>query len=503
MLSVLRSRGRRTAACSLLLAVATPATALADSDSTLDLQCRFPIAGVQPVHMDLHATHPKASLDGGGSSVDGERVDITTSIPGLGGLSGAAGTLARLSARIDLTSHASGLSRDGARPALPGPPYLPLPGDWTDSGSGEATSPAINGAGPVPLRLTVPSVFRMEAKTYGVARLVSLRLRAFLQTGEEIVLPAPSLDADGNPYDGSAGEVPCTTTQSAGDLWLVKGYSLMPPLSGPLNVDTIGTTTATLRFSSTRATAPDGRVHQYVVSIEDVATSAQVASAAIPDGVGTFTATGLEPGHQYRALLSASVPETPDYVAQSASFLSTDFATLERPSYPSTWVATGALSLARGSAPLAGSLTGLDLGGASGNGGALTLRLTQVRLTAPGGLPVTASMALVPSGGASFSAGDGAQRTLTQAVRVKLSQAKLFGSIPLVLGTTCQAKAPSTLTLSGELTPGGGTLTGPLTIPALTGCGPFTSVLSSLIAGTTKGVRLTLAPTPPPAPAAS
>lgn len=123
----------------------------------------------------------------------------------------------------------------------------------------------------------------------------------------------------------------------------------------------------------------------------------------------------------------------------------------------------------------------------------IALQPARARLISLGMLPVTADIAFVRSSTA-VGALVGGQLTLDQTFRVRVSQAYLYGSIPLAGGTTCQSKRLSTLRLrsapSGFSFAAGGPLAATFDLSDLSGCGYLNGFASPLTASTDNWMTL-------------
>lgn len=165
------------------------------------------------------------------------------------------------------------------------------------------------------------------------------------------------------------------------------------------------------------------------------------------------------------------------------------------PSEPLNLGLAGSLALtsqARGTAAVKGAISGSIA--SSAFSGSLTLAPTVTKLTAFGILPVTAALQFVPVGGTSGTL-SGGTLTTTSKVLVRVPGLRVLGIS--IVSSSCQAKAPSevTLTATGFSTTGGGTLTGRLPINGLTGCGTSTAIASNLLTSSTNALRLSATPT--------
>lgn len=164
------------------------------------------------------------------------------------------------------------------------------------------------------------------------------------------------------------------------------------------------------------------------------------------------------------------------------------------PSEPLKLGLAGSLALtsqARGTAAVKGAISGSIAGSAFS--GSLTLAPTVTKLTAFGIVPVTAALQFVPVGDTSGTL-SGGTLTTTSKVLVRVPGLRVLGIS--IVSSSCQAKAPSevTLTATGFSTTSGGTLTGKLPINGLTGCGTSTAIASNLLTSSTNALRLSATP---------
>jgi hypothetical protein len=153
-------------------------------------------------------------------------------------------------------------------------------------------------------------------------------------------------------------------------------------------------------------------------------------------------------------------------------------------------------TLIQGVLPLSGSIgahLSLPTGAFTGD---LTLAPASGGLKALGILPVTAAVALVPTGPVTGTLANGVLKAVAK-VNIKLTSVKLAG-IPLVNGPTCRALNVSTINLQSTdkffYPLSGGTLAGAFTISNLVGCGPLNGLVSPLAAGGGNAIALKLTP---------
>ncbi len=127
----------------------------------------------------------------------------------------------------------------------------------------------------------------------------------------------------------------------------------------------------------------------------------------------------------------------------------------------------------------------------------LVLNPTTGRLTAGGFLPVTVKIGFAPSGKTVGTLDDNNILRSKSLVRIKVSEVKLFGAIPLAGGNSCQTKSLSEINLTStkafEIFKGG-TLTGTYAISDLNGCGILNGIVSPLTAGGGNTISLNLTP---------
>ncbi len=224
-----------------------------------------------------------------------------------------------------------------------------------------------------------------------------------------------------------------------------------------------------------------------------------------PSPTPTFSVTGLAPATQYTFEIEAfdeAGSVSPRSVALTVVSLPV---VLPDPLCPEGFACQGyALAgsttlktLTTGVLPLKG---GIDAQLDPSNGkftADLVLSPTTGRLTAGGFLPVTVKIGFAPSGKTTGTLDDANILRSKSLVRIKVSEVKLFGAIPLAGGNGCQTKSLSEINLTStkafEIFKGG-TLTGTYAISDLNGCGVLNGIVSPLTAG--KGNTITLNLTP-------
>ena len=131
--------------------------------------------------------------------------------------------------------------------------------------------------------------------------------------------------------------------------------------------------------------------------------------------------------------------------------------------------------------------------------GELNLEPASARLTALGFLPVTARLEFGRIGITAGTFTDGVLATNSK-VQLKVAQAKLFGSIPLVTGSTCRARDVSDINLTSALgfePEAGGVLTGQFATSDLIGCGNLNGLIGPLTRGSGNTISLKLSPAAP------
>lgn len=153
-------------------------------------------------------------------------------------------------------------------------------------------------------------------------------------------------------------------------------------------------------------------------------------------------------------------------------------------------------TLAKGTLSLSGAATAKVTAGTGAVNGALSLNPASGRLNAAGFLPVTAKIGFSPSGSAAGSLVGGVFK-LSQKVRIKVMEVKLFGAIPIAAGNNCQSRSLTDLALRSE--PGfdpkaGGQLAGTYNVSDLNGCSGLDGQVSSLTASDGNPITLNLTP---------
>ncbi|MEU4746445.1 fibronectin type III domain-containing protein, partial [Actinosynnema sp. NPDC023658] len=153
------------------------------------------------------------------------------------------------------------------------------------------------------------------------------------------------------------------------------------------------------------------------------------------------------------------------------------------------------IKAAHGEVALAGSIqasVNLSTGAVEAD---LALNPTTGHFKAFGFLPVRAEMQFVQEGKTTGSLAGGVLRS-TSKVTVKLPRITLLG-IPISSSPNCRTQAPASIPLESK--PGfdplrGGTAAGTYTLPALTGCGPLTNLISGVTSGPGNTIELRMVP---------
>ncbi|TQM79707.1 chitodextrinase [Saccharothrix saharensis] len=125
----------------------------------------------------------------------------------------------------------------------------------------------------------------------------------------------------------------------------------------------------------------------------------------------------------------------------------------------------------------------------------LTLNPTSGQFRVFGFVPVKAKIEFVQAAKTTGTLAGGVLRS-TSSVTVKLPHVSVLG-IPVSTSPDCRTRTPASIPLASE--PGfdplaGGTATGVYTLPALTGCGPLTGLISGLTSGPGNTIQVSLAP---------
>ncbi len=332
---------------------------------------------------------------------------------------------------------------------------------------------------------------------------------------------------------------PATDTSVKG--WVVEVEGLSGPLQAGSNrlpltgLQPATTYTGTVRSVSRDENAPDSDPISFTFSTEDPSLrDIPRPAAAVPNDIGQTSAIvrwnlpqnpilgfrivspeGQRDEHYTvtQLILRDLQPDTAYEVRVQSLLLDGEsfskplvikFRTRPRPVPPTiSYGVTGSAeiaSLVRGSLPLKGSstLTYTFQGEGYAVNGTLNLGQTTGRLVALAFLPVTVKVGFVSSGPATGSFGGfiGSTMGLTQTVRIKVLEARLFGAIPLAASNSCQSKQLTDLNLgvgSGFSRAKGGVLTGKFKISDLNGCGALNGLVSPVIAGegNTISVKLT------------
>ncbi|TDC73046.1 DUF6801 domain-containing protein [Actinomadura sp. 7K507] len=155
---------------------------------------------------------------------------------------------------------------------------------------------------------------------------------------------------------------------------------------------------------------------------------------------------------------------------------------------------SSAIRASGGTLPLTGTLDAALDGTSVTADLALDPSKTQIQVF--GFLPVTVDVAFAAQGRTTGTLKDGALTT-TSKVITRLPSFSVFGVIPIGGGDECRTAEPSDITLTSQAAfdPGtGGALEGAYDLPALTGCGALTDVLSPSLTGPDNTINVTLTP---------
>ncbi|MCE6996603.1 fibronectin type III domain-containing protein [Saccharothrix sp. S26] len=153
------------------------------------------------------------------------------------------------------------------------------------------------------------------------------------------------------------------------------------------------------------------------------------------------------------------------------------------------------IKAANGTVPLTGGIdAALDLSTGAFEAD-LTLNPTSGHFKAFGFVPVKAKIQFVPAAKTTGTLAGGVLKS-TSSVTVKLPHVTVLG-IPVSSSPDCRTRTPASIPL--ESRPGfdplaGGTLAGVYTLPALTGCGPLTGLISGVTSGPGNTIEVKLAP---------
>ncbi|MFG2003294.1 fibronectin type III domain-containing protein [Spirillospora sp. NPDC048911] len=179
-------------------------------------------------------------------------------------------------------------------------------------------------------------------------------------------------------------------------------------------------------------------------------------------------------------------------------------AKVEPPTGGNTYALAGSSAIkgANGKVTVNGAVTTVTDGGKVSAD--LTLNPTTGSFSIFGFIPATANVAFAPQGKTTGTLSGATLTTETKTI-VKVPSVKVFG-MEVGGGATCQTASAATIPLKAtDWNVGtGGTLKGTYTLPALTGCGPLTQIISALVAGpgntvdlkATKAVKATKAAKP-------
>ncbi len=277
----------------------------------------------------------------------------------------------------------------------------------------------------------------------------------------------------------------------------VKTDALVPPNTPPTVPTALkaGAVTSSSVALSWAASSDDVKVAGYNIYRDGV----KIGTSETP----SFSVTGLTPGTQYSFTVEAfdeeglasakSAAVVVRVLGPGMGLCPEGFACQGYTLAGSTTLKT----LTTGVLPLKG---GIDAQLDPSNGkftADLALNPTTGRLTAGGFLPITVKIGFAPSGKTTGTLDDANILRSKSLVRIKVSEVKLFGAIPLAGGNSCQTKSLSEINLTStkafEIFKGG-TLTGTYAISDLNGCGVLNGLVSPLTAGGGNTISLNLTP---------
>ena len=157
---------------------------------------------------------------------------------------------------------------------------------------------------------------------------------------------------------------------------------------------------------------------------------------------------------------------------------------------------TSTIKKLNSSLPLGPGKLVVDLDGASGNfTSTIDLPAAQSNFQLFGILPGTATVTLHPVGLITGTLVDGVVASHAN-VNIQLSDIKVIGFIPLLVGDKCMTKTPVSIDLHSapDFNPlEGGDLLATYTIPEFANCGIATGILNGIIPGPDNTISLTLA----------
>ncbi len=286
-------------------------------------------------------------------------------------------------------------------------------------------------------------------------------------------------------------------SEESGELLVTKPALDLPPTKVSGLKGLAGTTSIALSWSP--ATDPDAgdAIKEYRVYQGAGATPVVTVTGL------SATVSGLTPNTAYR--FSVAAVDTRGYVEGPKSEELAVTTLTPGPTCPEGLACQGYTlagsttlkTLTKGVLPLKG---GIDAALDPSNGkfsADLVLSPTSGRLTAGGFLPVTVKISFAPSGKTTGTLDDANILRSKSLVRIKVSEVKLFGAIPLAGGNSCQTKSLSEINLTStkafEIFKGG-TLTGTYAISDLNGCGVLNGIVSPLTAGKGNTISLDLSP---------
>lgn len=461
----IRTAGRLGASSFIsLLVLSAGVSSATASNVEYPYLCKLPVVGTAPATVGWNvSSEMKATVPGSPFSID--KVDLGT----------AADQLSNAPMAVLIGSHFD------AR-------ILDQKFDKQLSTAVGGTLPNVTGQAPA---ITLPMA-TADGALMTIGKLV-LNLRATGASGAPTVLPPVTKDLDGVAVTDSDGDpttfnVYCKPDPARTFPFPVNLPDSVPPSTpGPITITNLSQTTATLNWGASSDNIGIGR---YVV------TAGPTTSFNVPATQTSYTLTGLKPNTQYdinvRAFDTGGLSS-----ANVAKISFTTGAGTPPPSGSRRYDLTGSVALptlARGSQTLKGTLDLTYVGEPGAFSGDVTFAPFNARLLAVGSaLPVAAKIALVPAAKTTGTLVGGVLTAATK-VRTKVTEARIFGAIPIALGNECQTKAISDVTwTTGDAFLGdtGGELSSTFAISDLNGCLALTGFVDPATAGTANTVRLT------------
>ena len=111
-------------------------------------------------------------------------------------------------------------------------------------------------------------------------------------------------------------------------------------------------------------------------------------------------------------------------------------------------------------------------------------------------IPLTAKVGFKAVGDATGTVDDASGLKIAYRARIQVKELKLFGTVSLAVGTSCQTRSAALIPLSAStFDPAlGGTLLGTFALSNLSGCGALNGLVSPLTSGTGNLISVKLAP---------